>query len=123
MKKLRVLVIDDSQEEVRALSVLLEKAGYEVLAAYDGDEGISLARQEIPDLILMDIVMPQMNGFQATRQLMGDELTCNIPVIVLSAKDEEIDRVWALRQGARAYVSKSRQRKTLFNTIDQVMTG
>lgn len=123
MKKMRVLVIDDSEEEVKALAKVLEKAGYEVLAAYDGGEGISLAQQEMPDLILMDIVMPELNGFQATRQLMRDERTCNIPVIVLSVKNEEIDRVWAMKQGARAYVNKSREHRTLFNTINQVMAG
>ena len=114
MKNLRVLLIDDSKEEVKAISAMLEKAGYEVLVAYDGNEGINRAREEMPDLILMDIVMPELNGFQATRQLRGDSLTQDIPVIVLSAKNEEIDRIWALRQGARAYVSKNMEHKTLF---------
>lgn len=122
MKK-RVLIIDDSEGEVRLLTDLLKRAGYEVMAAFDGIEGIDLARREMPDVIVMDIVMPELNGFQATRQLASDEQTRNIPVVVLSAKDEEIDRVWAFRQGARAYLNKGREQKNLIQTLDQVMAA
>lgn len=121
MKKLRVLIVDDSREDVKKASAFLEQAGHEVLVASDGIEGVEMARNELPDLILMDVVMPRLNGFQATRQLCGDAATRHIPVIVVSGKDQETDRVWALRQGAKAYITKALRKDTLFDTIGKVV--
>lgn len=123
MQKLRVLVVDDSALDVKRVSVLLNKAGHQVLVASNGVEGVETARKERPDLILMDVVMPELNGFQATRQLTKDVSTKDIPVIVVSGKDQETDKLWAIRQGARAYLTKVVEQKTLFDTIDQVMAA
>lgn len=101
-----ILVVDDSPTERHLLSQLLTGGGYEVSTADSGDEGIERARQIKPDLILMDIVMPGTNGFQATRALSKDEATKNIPVIICTTKDQETDKLWGMRQGAQAYVTK-----------------
>ena len=101
-----VLVIDDSPTERHILSQLLLSGGYEVSTAESGEEGIERARQIKPDLILMDVVMPGTNGFQATRALSKDEATKGIPVIICTTKDQETDRVWGMRQGAQDYITK-----------------
>ncbi|TRZ99799.1 MAG: response regulator [Rhodocyclaceae bacterium] len=101
-----VLVVDDSPTERHLLSQLLLSGGYEVSTADSGDEGIERARQIRPDLILMDVVMPGTNGFQATRALAKDEATKSIPVIICTTKDQETDKLWGMRQGAQAYITK-----------------
>jgi twitching motility two-component system response regulator PilH len=121
MRKLKVLVVDDSPEDIKLATALLEKAGHGVLTAANGVEGVAVAQKEKPDLILMDVVMPELNGFQATRQLSKNAGTSNIPVIVVSGKDEETDKAWAMRQGARAYLTKALEPKTLLETINRVM--
>ena len=101
-----VLIVDDSPTEVHQMSAILEAAGYEVETAADGDEAIRKARTLRPDLILMDIVMPGMDGFRATRELRNDPKTSAIPVIMVSSKDQESDMVWGMRQGAVDYIVK-----------------
>ncbi|MCK9388150.1 MAG: response regulator [Sulfuritalea sp.] len=101
-----ILVIDDSPTERHILSQMLLGGGYQVSTADSGEEGIERARQIKPDLILMDVVMPGTNGFQATRSLAKDETTKDIPVIICTTKNQETDRIWGLRQGAQAYVTK-----------------
>ena len=101
-----ILVVDDSPTE-RFFSVdLLTKAGYQVSTAESGEEGIAKAKATKPDLILMDVVMPGLNGYQATRTLTRDEQTKNIPVIVCTSKGQETDKIWGLRQGAADYIVK-----------------
>lgn len=102
----RVLVVDDSPTERFFLTDLLRKNGYEVITAENGEQGVALAKLEKPDLVLMDVVMPGLNGFQATRQLSRDPDTQKIPVIMCTTKDQETDRVWGMRQGAVEYVVK-----------------
>ena len=85
---------------------MLEKHGYETSAAENGEDGIARAREIKPDLILMDVVMPGLNGFQATRKLSRDAGTADIPVVIVTTKDQETDRVWGMRQGAREYLVK-----------------
>jgi twitching motility two-component system response regulator PilH len=85
---------------------LLTKNGYHVTTAENGEEGIAKAKAELPDLILMDVVMPGLNGYQATRTLTRDEATKNIPVIVCTSKGQETDKIWGLRQGAHDYMVK-----------------
>ncbi|MDT8397065.1 MAG: response regulator [Pseudomonadales bacterium] len=122
MKKLKVLIVDDSAEDTRKAALLLKNAGHAVIVASNGMEGVAMAKQQLPDLILMDIVMPGLNGFQATRQLSHDEVTRNIPVIVVSGKDQETDKVWAMRQGAKAYLTKTIEKKILLDTIGDLMS-
>ena len=102
----RILIIDDSPTEIFAFTRMLEENGYQAFSAKNAEEGIEKARQEKPDLILMDVVMPGMNGFQATRRLAKDPETSDIPIIMITTKDQETDRVWGLRQGARDYLIK-----------------
>lgn len=102
----RILIVDDSPVERHILTELLTGYGYTTLIATDGAQGIEMARSEQPDLILMDVVMPGLNGYQATRTLNRDEATKHIPVIICTTKSEETDRIWGMRQGAQDYVTK-----------------
>ena len=101
-----VLIVDDSPTEVHVLSGYLSKHGFETEAAADGREGIEKARQLKPDLILMDVVMPGLNGFQATRELARDPKTAAIPVVMVTTKGLETDKIWGMRQGAVDYLVK-----------------
>lgn len=101
-----VLVVDDSPTERYFLTDILRKNGYEVLSANSGEEGVAKAKAERPDLILMDVVMPGLNGFQATRMLSRDTETQSIPVIICTSKGQETDRIWGMRQGAVEYMVK-----------------
>ena len=96
----RVLIVDDSPTEMYKLTAMLEKHGHVVLKAENGADGVALARRK-PDAVLMDIVMPGLNGFRATRQLTKDSETSHIPVIIVTTKDQETDKVWGKRQGPR----------------------
>ena len=112
-----ILVIDDSPTERFFLADILSKAGYQVTTAENGEEGIAKAKSTRPDLILMDVVMPGLNGFQATRTLTRDEETRHIPVIVCTSKGQETDKIWGLRQGAADYVDKPVNREELLKKI------
>src|ERR1700684_1946844 len=101
-----ILIVDDSPTEVHVMQKALEKHGYRTAAAADGAEGVRLAREMSPDLIFMDIVMPGMNGYQATRALANDPKTRTIPIIMVTSKGQETDRIWGLRQGAIDYMVK-----------------
>lgn len=116
----KVLIVDDSPTETYKLTGMLEKNGHQVITASNGEEGVATAKAEIPDLVLMDIVMPGLNGFQATRQLSKAQETSHIPVIIVTTKDQETDRVWGMRQGASAYLTKPIDERELFNTITSV---
>jgi twitching motility two-component system response regulator PilH len=118
-----VLIIDDSPTETQAFSAVLREQGIDVLTAANGADGVALAKKEQPDLVLMDIVMPGLNGFQATRQLSKDKLTANIPVIIVSTKGQETDRIWGQRQGAKGYLVKPIKKGLLLSTIDQVLNA
>lgn len=113
----KVLIVDDSKTDTRIVSDFLTSQGYTVLTARNAEEGLRKARQEGPDCILMDIVMPGMSGFQATRNLAGDPATAAIPVIMLSSKGMESDKVWASRQGAADYLVKPVRKDSLINTL------
>ena len=101
-----VMIVDDSPTEVHVMRTALEKHGFRTVAAADGSECLHLAREMQPDLILMDVVMPKVNGFQATRRLNRDPQTRAIPVVMISTKSQETDRIWGLRQGAVDYLVK-----------------
>jgi len=101
-----ILIVDDSPTEVHVFKSALEKHGYRTASAKDGAEGVKLAREMRPDLIFMDIVMPGMNGFQATRTLASDPNTRTIPIVMVTSKGQETDKIWGLRQGAVDYMVK-----------------
>lgn len=117
----RVLVVDDSPTETFKISSMLDKHGYDVLTADSGEQGVSIAKKELPDVVLMDIVMPGLNGFQATRQLSKGETTSKIPVVIVTTKDQKTDRVWGERQGAKAYLTKPVDEKLLLKTIKEMI--
>ena len=119
----RILIVDDSPTEMYKFTSILEKHGHQVFKAENGADGVALARQEKPDAVLMDIVMPGLNGFQATRQLSKDDSTRHIPVIMITTKDQETDKVWGTRQGARDYLTKPVTEETLINTLNTVLAG
>lgn len=102
----KILVVDDSPTEMFQFKEMLEKLGHEVITADNGIEGVKMAQSEQPDIVLMDIVMPDMNGFQATRQITRGADTKHIPVIIVSSKNQETDKVWGQRQGAKGYITK-----------------
>jgi twitching motility two-component system response regulator PilH len=102
----RILIVDDSPSQLMGIRRIVEKLGHEALTAEDGAAGVDVAKREIPDLILMDVVMPNLNGFQATRSITREPTTCHIPVILVTTKDQDTDRVWGMRQGAKAYITK-----------------
>jgi len=102
----KILMVDDSKTELHFLSDVLEKRGYTVRLAHNGDEAMKRLGEETPDLILMDVVMPGLNGFQLTRAITRDPRFSNVPVIMCTSKSQETDKVWGLRQGARDYIVK-----------------
>ena len=117
----KILVVDDSPSEMAKFRDILTRHQYEVIEAHTGEDGIQKANEFFPDVILMDVVMPEMNGFQATRKLTRDPKTSHIPVVIISTKNQEADRVWGKRQGARDYLSKPITEEALITVICAVM--
>ena len=113
----RILIIEDSPTDTRVFSQMLERGGHTVSAAASAEDGIAVAEAELPDLILMDVILPGMSGFQATRSLSRSPKTQHIPIIIVSTKGMETDRVWGLRQGAKDYVVKPVQAEELLAKI------
>jgi twitching motility two-component system response regulator PilH len=101
-----ILIVDDSPTEVHVMQMALERHGFQTAAAANGAEGIKKAKEMKPDLIFMDVVMPGINGFQATRTLANDPATKTIPIIMVTTKGQETDRIWGMRQGAVDYLVK-----------------
>ena len=117
----RILIVDDSPSQLMGIRRIVEKLGHDALTAEDGAAGVEAAKREIPDLILMDVVMPNLNGFQATRTLAKDAKTSHIPIILVTTKDQETDRVWGMRQGAKTYVTKPINEDELIKAINEHM--
>lgn len=116
-----VLVIDDSPSELAKFRELLSKNNYTILEATNGEDGVKMAQEQLPDVILMDVVMPEMNGFQATRKITKNSATAHIPVIIVSTKNQETDRVWGKRQGAKEYLTKPVEEAELLRIIRTVV--
>jgi twitching motility two-component system response regulator PilH len=116
----RILIVDDSPTERHVLNDLLTKAGFEVVASDSGEDAIHKSKQAKPDLILMDVVMPGLNGFQATRAISRDPETKSIPIILCTSKSQETDKIWGLRQGARDYIVKPVNRDELLAKIHSI---
>ena len=119
----RILIVDDSPSQLLGMTRIVENLGHEVFTAEDGAAGVAAAKKEIPDLVLMDVVMPNLNGFQATRFISTDPTTAHIPVVMVTTKDQETDRVWGMRQGAKAYITKPFNDAELAAIIAQLMPG
>jgi twitching motility two-component system response regulator PilH len=119
----QIMIVDDSPTDTHQLKKILEKNGFTILTAADANEGIEVAKRERPDLILMDVVMPGLNGFQATRELTSNPETSSIPVIIVTRKDQQVDRVWAMRQGARNYVTKPVAEGALLDLISETLAA
>jgi twitching motility two-component system response regulator PilH len=117
------MIIDDSPTDTHLLEQLLNKHGYATVTASNASEGIEIAKTMHPDLILMDVVMPGLNGFQATRELVSDPMTAEIPVIIVTRKDQEVDRLWGMRQGARDYLTKPINEERLMLLIDEAIAA
>jgi twitching motility two-component system response regulator PilH len=117
----QIMIVDDSPTDAHVLKKILEKNGFETVTAADAGEGIEVAKREKPDLILMDVVMPGLNGFQATRELTSDPETSDIPVIIVTRKNQKVDRVWGMRQGARDYVTKPVSENSLVSLINAAL--
>jgi twitching motility two-component system response regulator PilH len=119
----RILVVDDSPTEMFRFKEILNKNGFDVLEASNGADGVTLAQAELPDLVLMDVVMPGVNGFQATRQIARGVTTKHIPVVIVSTKDQDTDRVWGKRQGAIDYLTKPIDESQLISVIKQYLSA
>ena len=113
----RILIVDDSPSQLMGIRRIVEKLGHVALTAEDGAAGVDAAKRELPDLILMDVVMPNLNGFQATRSIARDVATRHIPIILVTTKDQDTDRVWGMRQGARDYITKPVDQAELMGKI------
>jgi len=116
-----ILIADDSPTEIYVLQKILEKHNHQVLTAEDGEQAIEVARSQKPELILMDVVMPKLNGFQATRRLSKDESTQHIPIIIVSSKNQETDKLWGMRQGAKGYLGKPVTENLLIEEINKLL--
>ncbi len=116
-----ILIIDDSPTEVHVFKTILEKNQFQVSVAINGEEGIEKAIEMKPDCILMDVVMPGKNGFQATRDLSRNPDTSSIPVIIITTKYQETDKIWAMRQGAKDYIVKPANEQDLMERINNVL--
>jgi twitching motility two-component system response regulator PilH len=116
-----ILIIDDSPTDVKIFSGALERAGHKVTSAGTAEAGIAAAQKDKPDLVLMDVIMPGMNGFQATRTLTRDPATATVPIVMITTKSMETDRVWGLRQGARAFITKPVNEKELLACINDLL--
>ena len=119
----KVLIVDDSPAQIFSLKKLVEDWGHEALTAENGDQALQIAREQLPNVILMDIVMPGMSGFQAARKLTKDQATHGIPVIFVSIRDGEADRVWGMRQGATAFVTKPVNPDKLLTAISEAVAA
>lgn len=117
----KILVVDDSPSEMAKFRDILTRHQHEIIEAITGEDGVHKANEFLPDIILMDVVMPEMNGFQATRKLTRDPKTSHIPVVIISTKNQETDRVWGKRQGARDYLCKPITEDALMTVIRSVM--
>ncbi|MEE5090021.1 twitching motility response regulator PilH [Xanthomonas citri] len=116
----RILIVDDSPSQLLGIQRIVEKLGHETMTATDGAAGVEAAKESLPDLVLMDVVMPNLNGFQATRTLKREPTTQHIPVILVTTKDQDTDRMWGMRQGARAYITKPFSEDELLEVMERV---
>lgn len=116
-----VLVVEDTPSELKLISTYLRESGYNVINATDAKEALNKAVEQKPDVIVTDVVMPGMSGFELCRSLKKDPATEKVPIVICSSKNQEIDRLWGMKQGAAAYVIKPFTREQLIRTIKSVV--
>jgi two-component system, chemotaxis family, response regulator PixH len=116
-----ILVVEDSPSELELMSHYLKESGYNVIKASGAKEALEKALLEKPDVIVTDVVMPGMSGFELCRYLKKEPSTQKVPIVICSSKNQEIDRLWAMRQGADAYVTKPYTREQLLRAIKSVV--
>jgi twitching motility two-component system response regulator PilH len=121
--KTKILIVDDSRTQRQLFSEIFEANGITVIMASDGVEALETLESIHPDIVLLDIVMPRMNGYEVCRKIKSNPNTQNVPVVLCSAKSEEFDRYWGLKQGADAYISKPCQNQVLISTIRTLLEG
>lgn len=114
--------MDDESGLLRAMSYVLEREGYEVVTATNGLQGLIKAQKEHPDVIVLDVMLPGIDGFEVCSRLRADRQTRNIPVIMLSAKGQDSDRMTGLRVGAAAYLTKPVNNSTLLSKISSLLS-
>ena len=119
----KILIVDDSPTERHFLTELLLANGYVVTTADSGEDALARIKTDLPHLVLMDVVMPGQNGFQATRAIARDPLTQHVPIIICTSKGQETDRIWGLRQGARDYIVKPVDPQLLLQKIAAIARG
>ena len=119
----RILIVDDSPSQLMGMKRIVEKLGPEAISAEDGAQGVEVAKANVPDLILMDVVMPNLNGLQATRAISKEATTSHIPIVLVTTKDQETDKVWGMRQGAKAYITKPFNEAELVAVINKLLVG
>jgi len=113
----KILIVDDLPTEVRLMQEAISKLGHSTIVATDGEQALEMARRENPDLVLLDVVLPRMDGFQVCRKIKKDAQTAKIPVILVSSKTQESDKFWGLKQGASAYICKPFSAVELADTV------
>ncbi|NDJ23430.1 response regulator [Nostoc sp. B(2019)] len=118
-----VLIVEDSIAQREMITDLLKATGLIVTHASDGLEALEAIQSAPPDLVVLDIVMPRMNGYEVCRRLKSDPKTQNVPVVMCSSKGEEFDRYWGMKQGADAYIAKPFQPTELVGTVKQLLRG
>jgi twitching motility two-component system response regulator PilH len=116
----KILIVDDSATNRFSLTEMLSRHGYQCITAASGEEAITKSKSEKPDLVLMDVVMPGMDGYQATRTITRDDATKHIPVILVTSKNQQTDEIWGLRQGARGYITKPVDEKDLLAKVTAI---
>ena len=121
MTKAKILVVEDSPTYLRQISNVLQEAGYLTVAATDGEQALEIAMRELPDLIILDIILPKKNGFQVCRQLKTTPSTRHIKIVMLTSKTQDSDRFWGLKQGADEYLAKPIVENELLANVRQLL--
>jgi len=116
-----VLVVEDSLPQREMIATLLREVGFQVAVAADGVEAMAMFAKNPPELVVVDVVMPNMNGYELCRQLKNNEATKHIPIVMCSTKAEEFDRYWGMRQGADAYISKPFQPQEMVGIVKELL--
>ncbi|WP_017656130.1 response regulator transcription factor [Fortiea contorta] len=116
-----VLVVEDTPSQLELINNFLLENGHKVIKAYDAKDGLDKAVAQPPDVIITDVVMPGMSGFEFCRQLKKNPLTEKVPIIICSSKNQEIDRIWGMKQGADAYITKPFTKQELLRALQSVV--